>query len=145
MALFNLEVDPLTIAFNGILQGIGSAIMWVPLSIVAFATLPIHLLPDASSIFHLLRNFGSSIFISVCVLAISRTGRISYSELAENITLFSDNAQFPQVMGLWSFDSVQGLAAQAPGHAPRVDGRLRELIRTICGGCFCGYSADAPC
>ena len=111
MALFNLEVDPFTIAFNGILQGIGSAIMWVPLSIVAFATLPIHLLPDASSIFHLLRNFGSSIFISVSVLAISRTGRISYSELTENITLFSDNAQFPQVMGLWSFDSAQGLAA----------------------------------
>ena len=110
MALFNLEVDPFTVALNGILQGIGSAIMWVPLSVVAFATLPIHLLPDASSIFHLLRNFGSSIFISVSVLAISRTGRISYSELAENITLFSDNAQFPKIMGLWSFDTVQGLA-----------------------------------
>ena len=110
MALFNLEVDPFTVALNGILQGIGSAIMWVPLSVVAFATLPIHLLPDASSIFHLLRNFGSSIFISVSVLAISRTGRISYSELAENISPFSDNAQFPKIMGLWSFDSVQGLA-----------------------------------
>ena len=96
MALFNLEVDPLTIAFNGILQGIGSAIMWVPLSIVAFATLPIHLLPDASSIFHLLRNFGSSIFISVSVLAISRTGRISYSELAENITPSRTMLNFPK-------------------------------------------------
>lgn len=111
MASFNLEVDPLTVALNGILQGIGSAIMWVPLSIVAFATLPVRLLPDASSIFHLLRNFGSSIFISVSVLTVSRTGKISYSELTENITAFADALRFPQVMGRWSFDSVQGLAA----------------------------------
>lgn len=111
MALFNLDVAPLSVALNGILQGFGSAIMWVPLSIVAFATLPVRLLPDASSIFHLLRNFGSSLFISVSVLTVSRTGRISYSELSENITAFGDALRFPQVMGSWSFDSVQGLAA----------------------------------
>ena len=110
MALFNLEVDPLTIALSGVLQGIGSAVMWVPLSIVAFATLPVRLFPDASSIFHLLRNFGSSIFISVSVLTVSRTGKISYSELSENISAFTDIARYPEVMGLWSFESVQGLA-----------------------------------
>ena len=111
MALFTLEVDPMTVAWNGILQGIGSAVLWVPLSIVAFATLPVSLLPDASSIFHLLRNFGSSIFISVSVLTVSRTGRISYSELSEHITDFTDVLRFQQVMGQWSFDTVQGLAA----------------------------------
>ena len=111
MALFNLEVDPLTIAMSGVLQGIGSAVMWVPLSIVAFATLPVRLFPDASSIFHLLRNFGSSIFISVSVLTVSRTGKISYSELSENISAFTDMARYPEVMGLWSFESVEGLAA----------------------------------
>ena len=110
MALFNLEIDPWSVALSGILQGVGSAVMWVPLSIVAFATLKVNLLPDASAIFHLLRNFGSSIFISVSVLTVSRTGRISYSELSENISLFTDIARYPQVMGLWSFDSVQGLA-----------------------------------
>lgn len=111
MALFNLEVDAVTVALSGILQGFGSAVMWVPLSIVAFATLPVRLFPDASSIFHLLRNFGSSIFISVSVLTVSRTGKISYSELSENISAFTDVARFPQVMGMWSFDTVQGLAA----------------------------------
>jgi len=111
MALFTLEVDPWTVAWNVILQGIGSAIMWVPLSIVAFATLPVTLLPDASSIFHLLRNFGSSIFISVSVLTVSRTGKISYSELSEHITAFADVLRFQQVMGRWSFDTAEGLVA----------------------------------
>lgn len=111
MALFSLEVDPWTVALSGILQGIGSAVMWVPLSIVAFATLPVRLFPDASSIFHLLRNFGSSIFISVSVLTVSRTGKISYSELSENISAFTDIARYPEVMGLWTFESIEGLAA----------------------------------
>lgn len=111
MAQFNLEVDALTVGLNGVLQGIGSAIMWVPLSIVAFATLPVRLLPDASSIFHLLRNFGSSIFISISVLAITRTGRISYAELAGNVTEFAERIRLPEVMGMWRFDTLPGLAA----------------------------------
>jgi DHA2 family multidrug resistance protein len=109
MASFNLEVAPWEVAMNGVLQGVGSGLMWVPLSIVAFATLPVGLLPDASSIFHLLRNFGSSIFISVSVLAVVRTGRVSYSELAESITPYPEAASLPQVTGMWSFDTVPGL------------------------------------
>lgn len=110
MSTFNLEVAPLEVALNGVLQGFGSGLMWVPLSIVAFATLPVQLLPDASSIFHLLRNFGSSIFISVSVLAVVRSGRISYSELTENITPYPEVATLPQVSGLWTLDTVPGLA-----------------------------------
>ena len=111
MALFTVEVDPWTVGWNVILQGVGAAVLWVPLSIVAFATLPLKLLPDASSIFHLLRNFGSSIFISVSVLTVSRTGKISYSELSENITVYTDVFQLPQVMGRWGVDTLEGLTA----------------------------------
>lgn len=110
MAHFNLETDPWSVSINGIIQGIGSGLMWVPLSIVAFATLPLRLLPDASSIFHLLRNFGSSIFISISVLALVRTGRISYSELSESITPYNQAATLPQVTGSWSFETVPGLS-----------------------------------
>jgi len=111
MALFTVEVDPWTVGWNVILQGVGSAVLWVPLSIVAFATLPLKLLPDASSIFHLLRNFGSSIFISISVLTVSRTGKISYSELSENITVYTNILRLPQVMGRWGVDTLEGLTA----------------------------------
>ena len=113
MAQFNLETAPLTVALNGIMQGIGSAIMWVPLSLVAFATLNPRLLPDAAAIFHLLRNFGTSLFVSASVLVVSRTGRIGYAELGENITPFTDVLRFPNLMGSWSVDTVQGLSALA--------------------------------
>lgn len=113
MAQFNLDTAPLTVALNGILQGIGSAVMWVPLSIVAFATLDVRLLPDASAIFHLLRHFGTSIFVSVSVLVVSRTGKISYAELGENITPFAEVLRFPTLMGTWSVDTTKGLSALA--------------------------------
>ncbi len=113
MAQFNLETAPLTVALNGVMQGIGSAIMWVPLSLVAFATLNPRLLPDAAAIFHLLRNFGTSLFVSASVLVVSRTGRIGYAELGENITPFTDVLRFPNLMGSWSVDTVQGLSALA--------------------------------
>lgn len=110
MALFNLDVDPWAVAWNGILQGIGTGLMWVPLSMVAFATLPARMLPEASSLFHLLRNFGSSFFISVSVLAVVRTAKVRYAELAEHVTPYAEGVRLPEVGGMWSFDTVPGLA-----------------------------------
>lgn len=113
MAQFNLETAPLAVALNGVMQGVGSAVMWVPLSLVAFATLERRLLPDATSIFHLLRNFGTSLFVSISVLTVSRTGRISYAELGEHITPFADGLRYPNLMGSWSVESLPGLSALA--------------------------------
>ena len=109
MALFNLDIDPWSVAWNGILQGIGTGLMWVPLSMVAFATLPTRMLPEASSLFHLLRNFGSSFFISISVFAVVRTAKVRYAELSEHVTPYAEGVRLPEVAGMWSFDTVPGL------------------------------------
>ena len=93
------------------MQGFGCGIMWVPLSIVTFATLDPARLPEASSLFHLLRNFGSSIFISLSVMAIVRTGKVNYSELSEHVTPFKESLAFGSVTGQWNYESIGGLAA----------------------------------
>ena len=111
MAPFNLDVGPWPVAWNGIPQGIGSGLVRVPLSMVAFATLPAQMLPEASSLFHLLRNFGSSFFIPVSVLAVVRTSKVRYAELTEYVTPYAERIRLPEVGGLWSFDTVPGLAA----------------------------------
>ena len=109
MALFNLDIDPWSVAWNGILQGIGTGLMWVPLSMVAFATLPTRMLPEASSLFHLLRNFGSSFFISISVFAVVRTSKVRYAEFSEHVTPYAEGVRLPEVAGMWSFDTVPGL------------------------------------
>jgi len=106
---FNVSVD--TLAWTGVAQGIGCGMMWVPLTIVTFATLPERLLPQGSAIFHLLRNFGTSIFVSLSVMLVTRTAKLNYSDLTENVTPYNEVLQFPNLIGAWNLDTTRGLAA----------------------------------
>ena len=108
---FDLNVSFAPLAWTGIIQGVGCGLMWVPLTVITFATLAPALLAEASSIFHLLRNFGSSIFISISVMVVIRFGKVNYSELVENINPFNEALDFSSIMGQWSIDSLAGLAA----------------------------------
>lgn len=108
---FDLNVSVDALIWNGIIQGLGCGLMWVPLTVITFVTLDPKLLPDASAIFHLLRNFGSSIFISISVMIVIRSGKVNYSELVEHINPFNEALYMPGVMGQWSIDSIGGIAA----------------------------------
>ena len=52
---------------NSMLQGMAIGVIWVPLTIASFATLENRFWAEAMAVFHLLRNIGSSFFISLCV------------------------------------------------------------------------------
>jgi DHA2 family multidrug resistance protein len=110
---FGLDTSFRALAWMGFVQGLGCGLMWVPLSLVVFATLPREKLPEASAIFHLLRNFGSSIFISISVMAVARTGKINYAELAEHVTPMKEAVRLPWVTGAWSLDSLAGVLSLA--------------------------------
>ena len=110
MAAFSVDVSPDAIAVAGFIQGIGSGLMWVPLVVMSFATLDEKFMPEGSAIFHLLRNFGTSIFISFSFMVVARTARISYAELAEHISPYKESLRFPNVTGAWNLDTVEGLS-----------------------------------
>jgi DHA2 family multidrug resistance protein len=113
MAGFDFNIPAFEVGWIGVIQGFGCGLMWVPLSLVTFATLPERLLPDASAIFHLLRNFGSSIFISLSVLAVVRSGSVAYAEITETVSPFNEAFAFASLRGLWSIESTRGLGALA--------------------------------
>ncbi|MEM9627118.1 MAG: DHA2 family efflux MFS transporter permease subunit [Pseudomonadota bacterium] len=110
---FNFDTSVRTLEWMGFIQGLGCGLMWVPLSIVAFASLHPSRLPEASAIFHLLRNFGSSIFISISVMAVIRTAKINHAEFAEHVSPFNETLRFPGSAGLLSSDGAEGLLALA--------------------------------
>ena len=56
-----------------IVQGFGLGLVFVPLSTVAFATLPAHLRTEGTAILTLVRNIGSSIGISVVIAQLTST------------------------------------------------------------------------
>jgi len=109
----NLDVGMDVLAANSMLQGMAIGIIWVPLTIASFATLEDRLWPEAMSVFHLLRNIGSSFFISMCVADIVRVTAQNYSRMTEMISPFNDRLAMPWVMGGWNTETLPGLARLA--------------------------------
>ena len=80
-----------------ILQGFGFGLVFVPLSTVAFLTLPNHLRTDGTSMLTLLRNVASSIGISVVIARLTEGSRRVYAVLDEHVTPFNHAMQMPDV------------------------------------------------
>ncbi len=108
MSHFTLHVDERTIAVIGMLQGFGMGLVFVPLSALAFATLPPALRTDGAAVFSLMRNLGSSIGVSVMTAMLSQGRQLHRAHLVEHVTPFSPVTK-DGVDG-FSTDTLAGLA-----------------------------------
>jgi DHA2 family multidrug resistance protein len=104
----NVNIDLLLMIST--LQGMATGIIWVPLTVMAFRTLDSRRLPEAMATFHLLRNIGSSLFISLSVTEIVRSTTRNYSRMTELLSPYNRALMMPDVMGGWRLDTLQGLA-----------------------------------
>jgi len=109
----DLNVSTELLLMNSMLQGVAVGIIWVPLTVLTFATLDTRSTAEAMSVFHLLRNIGSSLFISLSVAEIIRSTTANYSRMRELVSPYSRSLALPDVMGGWSIDTLQGLARLA--------------------------------
>ncbi len=106
----DLNVTYLNLTANAILQGLAIGLIWVPLTTVSFSTVPKEEMAEATAVYHLLRNLGSSFFISICVAEIVRSTSVNYGRLVEALTPFNKALLIPEVLGQWNIDSIGGLA-----------------------------------
>jgi DHA2 family multidrug resistance protein len=113
MLTFDLNVTMEILVLNSAIQGFAVGCIWVPMTVAAFDTLDPKYRAEASSVFHLLRNIGSSFFISLSIAEIVRTTGANYSRMTEMITPYNHALALPNVMGGWSLDTVTGLAKLA--------------------------------
>jgi MFS transporter, DHA2 family, multidrug resistance protein len=99
-----------TIIVVSIAQGFGLGLVFVPLSTVAFLTLPNHLRTDGTAMLTLMRNVASSIGISVVIAQLTEGGRRVYAILSEHINPFNQALQMPDVRGMIDLNSDGGRA-----------------------------------
>ena len=111
--LAHLDVNPSTadVFWPMALQGFGVGVLWVPITMVSFSTLPSGFLSEAAAVFHMMRNIGSSIHISLTITVAVHMARTGYAELAERVTPYSAFASMPWVSGAWNLEDLRGLAA----------------------------------
>jgi DHA2 family multidrug resistance protein len=97
MTGFTLDTSAHTIVVVSILQGVGLGLVFVPLSTVAFITLPGHLRTSGTAILTLVRNIGSSVGISMVIANLTNKTILMHARLAEYVTPFNDALQAPDV------------------------------------------------
>jgi len=110
MTGFTDNTSSRTIAIFSVMQGVGLGLVFVPLSTVAFATLPGHLRTDGAAILTLVRNIGSSIGISMVIAELTNTTVKMHAHLTEYVTPFSNPLKMPDVASILNTATDQGRA-----------------------------------
>jgi len=94
---WSLDVTQQTIVLTSVFQGIGLGLLFVPVTSVAFNTLPGHMRNGATSITTLVRNIGSSIGISMMIANLTSKTTVMHARIVEGVTPFNDALQMPDV------------------------------------------------
>ena len=91
MTSFDIGMDYRPLIYSGVIQGFGLGFVFVPLTTVAFQTLDPQLRTEATGLFNLIRNIGSSIGISIMAAWLTSNTQINHAALASYISLFNPN------------------------------------------------------
>jgi len=88
MTGLDLDASARTTVVPLLLQGFGIGFVFIPLSAVAFATLPKGLATEAAGVYNLIRSIGSSIGISIVSVYMARSAQASWATLRAQVDPF---------------------------------------------------------
>jgi DHA2 family multidrug resistance protein len=109
MAQFDINLTFFDVFWTNLLQGFGQSITFTPMTVMAFATLPPHQMTEGTAIFTMMRNFGSSLYISLSVMLLVRSTTVNYARMTEFISPYNKTLSFPELPLVWSLDSTAGI------------------------------------
>jgi len=72
-----------------LLQGFGTGMIFVPLAVIAFSTLPKSMNVDGAGMFSLLRTIGSSIGIAITLTFYTRHGQMAWNQLGGFFNIYN--------------------------------------------------------
>jgi DHA2 family multidrug resistance protein len=105
------DVSMTTLVTMTIVQGLGLGFVFIPLNLVAFATLDPKLRTDGTALISLLRNLGSAIGISAMAALLTRNTQVVHADLAANLTPLNRLLELPWVHRFWDFTTASGATA----------------------------------
>ncbi|HEY5346773.1 MAG TPA: DHA2 family efflux MFS transporter permease subunit [Rhizomicrobium sp.] len=126
MAYWTPDVSIMTITVVTFIQGLGMGLVFVPMNLVAFATLAARYRTDGTGLTNLLRNIGSAIGVSVTSTILASSVQEIHSRLSQYGSVFNralgvngpSLMMSPQIpFGLASLNSLIDYRAQVQGYA----------------------------
>lgn len=105
-----------TLSIVSFVQGFGMGFVFVPMNLIAFATLPQNLRTDGSAVMNLLRNLGAAVGVSITTTVLTSSTQIAHSQLAEHVS---------------PFNRALGVNAQSLFWNPQLPFGLQQINRVI--------------
>ena len=88
MAQFSVDTQDDRFLLAGFVQGLGTPLTFMPLSLIAYATLPDRARTEAGVLLTLIRNVGASAGISVVIALLARSMQANAAHLVEHFTVY---------------------------------------------------------
>jgi DHA2 family multidrug resistance protein len=140
MTAFSMQMTDWPLIVSGVVQGFGLGFVFIPLSTIAFQTLDPRLRTEASSLFNLVRNIGSSIGISVMAALLTSNMQINHADLSAHISAFNQNLTtygldtglMSTPAGLETAAQINGLIAQQALMISYIDDFKAMFLITLC-------------
>ena len=93
------------------LQGLGVGLLWVPITMVTFATLEGERLAEGTAVYHMLRNIGCSVHISLSTALVVHMTQTQPRRASPNVSRYNEALALPWVSGSLDLADPQSLAA----------------------------------
>ncbi|HWY15194.1 MAG TPA: DHA2 family efflux MFS transporter permease subunit [Rhizomicrobium sp.] len=98
------------LCFVSFVQGIGMGLIFVPMNLIAFATLAPALRTDGSALFNLMRNVGSAVGVSITTTMLANSIQTMHAQLAGNVSPFNRALSVNAPSMMWNPNLPFGLA-----------------------------------
>ncbi|HXL98825.1 MAG TPA: DHA2 family efflux MFS transporter permease subunit [Rhizomicrobium sp.] len=89
MAGWTPAIDDTSLITTTFIQGIGMGLVFVPMNLVSFATLPAMYRTDGSAVINLVRNVGSALGVSVTTTYLASSMQTIHAQLAGHVNMFN--------------------------------------------------------
>jgi DHA2 family multidrug resistance protein len=89
MSRWTPDIAASWLIFVTFIQGIGMGFIFVPMNLVAFATLPPVYRTDGTALINLIRNVGMAVGVSITTTVLASSIQTAHSQLAEHVTRFN--------------------------------------------------------
>ena len=108
MSTLNLEVSASQVILPRCVQVLGAGMMFVPINTIAYRFIPRSQTNNASGLFSLVRNEGSSIGVALVTTLLQRHTQVHQSQLAAHINPLNPLASeaLQRISGMFSGDSA---------------------------------------
>ncbi|MFO0998450.1 MAG: DHA2 family efflux MFS transporter permease subunit [Alphaproteobacteria bacterium] len=113
IAGWTTDVSAWQVAWTGIIQGLGSGFVWVPLGTLSVATLAPERRDEALAFMHMMFNVGASLGIVILINVALRTSTMANAWFTEFATPFNPSLQLGMAQEFWGLAKAKGRAALA--------------------------------